>query len=168
MLTTLIAFLIVLGILIFIHELGHFLAARHVGVRVEAFSVGFPPTLWGKKIRDTEFYGSTSGHPSRRFSGGQKNWYEKIKRFVGCKQFEDFDDESIGLAKNFHPRYWEFIRTIFQITAFDMYDKGLKDLDQAILQRMETSEISSIRKRISEILLQEQFLKFKNLGGVIR
>ena len=53
MLTTLIAFLIVLGILIFIHELGHFLAARHVGVRVEAFSVGFPPTLWGKKIGDT-------------------------------------------------------------------------------------------------------------------
>ncbi len=55
MLTTLIAFLIVLGILIFIHELGHFLAARHVGVRVEAFSVGFPPTLYGKKIGDTEY-----------------------------------------------------------------------------------------------------------------
>ena len=55
MLTTFIAFLIVLGILIFIHELGHFLAARHVGVRVEAFSVGFPPTLWGKKIGDTEY-----------------------------------------------------------------------------------------------------------------
>ena len=55
MLITLIAFLIVLGILIFIHELGHFLAARHVGVRVEAFSVGFPPTLWGKKIGDTEY-----------------------------------------------------------------------------------------------------------------
>ena len=55
MLTTLIAFLIVLGILIFIHELGHFLAARHVGVRVEAFSIGFPPTLWGKKIGDTEY-----------------------------------------------------------------------------------------------------------------
>ena len=55
MLITLIAVLIVLGILIFIHELGHFLAARHVGVRVEAFSVGFPPTLWGKKIGDTEY-----------------------------------------------------------------------------------------------------------------
>ncbi len=55
MLITLIAFLIVLGILIFIHELGHYLAARHVGVRVEAFSVGFPPTLWGKKIGDTEY-----------------------------------------------------------------------------------------------------------------
>ena len=32
-----------------------FFAARHVGVRVEAFSVGFPPTLWGKKIGDTEY-----------------------------------------------------------------------------------------------------------------
>ena len=55
MLITLIAFLVVLGILVFIHELGHFLAARHVGVRVEAFSVGFPPTLWGKKFGDTEY-----------------------------------------------------------------------------------------------------------------
>ena len=55
MLPTLITFLIVLGILIFIHELGHFLAARQVGVRVEAFSVGFPPTLWGKKFADTEY-----------------------------------------------------------------------------------------------------------------
>ena len=55
MLTTILAFLIVLGILIFIHELGHYLAARHVGVRVEAFSVGFPPTLWGKQIGETEY-----------------------------------------------------------------------------------------------------------------
>ena len=62
MLITLIAFLIVLGILIFIHELGHFLAARHVGVRVEAFSVGFPPTLWGKKIeiQNIAFHGFRS------------------------------------------------------------------------------------------------------------
>ena len=55
MLTTILSFLAVLGVLIFIHELGHFLAARHVGVRVEAFSVGFPPTAWGKQVGETEY-----------------------------------------------------------------------------------------------------------------
>ena len=55
MLTTIFSFIAVLGVLIFIHELGHFLAARHVGVRVEAFSIGFPPTAWGKQIGETEY-----------------------------------------------------------------------------------------------------------------
>ena len=34
---------LVIGILGFVHELGHYLAARSVGVRVEKFSIGFPP-----------------------------------------------------------------------------------------------------------------------------
>jgi len=55
MLTTILSFLVVLGVLIFIHELGHYLAARHVGVRVEAFSIGFPPTAWGKQVGETEY-----------------------------------------------------------------------------------------------------------------
>ncbi len=43
------------GILVVIHELGHFLAAKWMGVRVERFSVGFPPRLFGKKIGDTDY-----------------------------------------------------------------------------------------------------------------
>ena len=42
---TLLAMIFVLGVLVFVHELGHFLAARSVGVRVERFSLGFPPRL---------------------------------------------------------------------------------------------------------------------------
>jgi regulator of sigma E protease len=42
---TLLAMVFVLGVLVFVHELGHFLAARSVGVRVERFSLGFPPRL---------------------------------------------------------------------------------------------------------------------------
>jgi regulator of sigma E protease len=38
-----------------IHELGHFLAAKWMGVRVEKFSIGFPPTIYSKKIGETEF-----------------------------------------------------------------------------------------------------------------
>ncbi|MBF0238506.1 MAG: RIP metalloprotease RseP [SAR324 cluster bacterium] len=55
MITTIAVFLLVLGFLIFIHELGHYAAARHAGVRVEQFSIGFPPKLWGKKVGETEY-----------------------------------------------------------------------------------------------------------------
>ena len=41
--TTVLAFIIIIGVLITIHEFGHFIAARSVGVKVERFSVGVPP-----------------------------------------------------------------------------------------------------------------------------
>ena len=46
-------FLSILGIgfLIFVHELGHFLAAKKVGIRVETFALGFQPTIFGWKAR---------------------------------------------------------------------------------------------------------------------
>ena len=53
--TTLLAFLFVLGVLIFVHELGHFLAARRVGVRVITFSLGFGPKIVKFTRGDTEY-----------------------------------------------------------------------------------------------------------------
>tara|TARA_Y100001954_G_C15785247_1_gene592113 strand:+ start:761 stop:1930 length:1170 start_codon:yes stop_codon:yes gene_type:complete len=44
--TTFYAFIILLGVLVTIHEFGHFIAARSVGIRVERFSVGVPPRLF--------------------------------------------------------------------------------------------------------------------------
>ncbi|MBN1472824.1 MAG: RIP metalloprotease RseP [Syntrophaceae bacterium] len=52
---TLISFIVLLGILIFVHELGHFLAARMAGVGVLKFSLGFGPKIFGKKIGETEY-----------------------------------------------------------------------------------------------------------------
>lgn len=49
-LVTGVTFLIVLTILVLIHELGHFLMARLIGVTVEEFGIGLPPRIWGKKI----------------------------------------------------------------------------------------------------------------------
>jgi regulator of sigma E protease len=53
--TNIFAFVIVLGILIFFHELGHFLVARFFGVGVEKFSLGFGPRLFGKTIGFTDY-----------------------------------------------------------------------------------------------------------------
>jgi regulator of sigma E protease len=52
---TLLAFLFVLGVLIFVHELGHFLAARRHGVRVLTFSLGFGPKILKVTRGDTEY-----------------------------------------------------------------------------------------------------------------
>ena len=54
-LQTLLAFAFVLGVLIFVHELGHFLMARRIGVRVLKFSLGFGPRLIGFQRGDTEY-----------------------------------------------------------------------------------------------------------------
>jgi regulator of sigma E protease len=53
--TNIFAFVIVLGVLIFFHEFGHFLIARLFGVGVERFSLGFGPRLIGKKIGITDY-----------------------------------------------------------------------------------------------------------------
>ncbi|HXG54913.1 MAG TPA: RIP metalloprotease RseP [Vicinamibacterales bacterium] len=53
--TTILSFLFVLGVLIFVHELGHFLMARRVGVRVLTFSLGFGPKLLSFRRGDTEY-----------------------------------------------------------------------------------------------------------------
>ena len=51
----LIPIILALGILVFVHELGHFLAARLFGMRVEKFSIGFPPKILGKKVGETYY-----------------------------------------------------------------------------------------------------------------
>ncbi len=52
---TILSFIVVIGVIIFVHELGHFLAARSVGIRVETFSLGYPPKMIGRKVGDTEY-----------------------------------------------------------------------------------------------------------------
>jgi regulator of sigma E protease len=54
-LTTIVAFVFVLGVLIFVHELGHFVAARRIGVRVITFSLGFGPKVLSFRRGDTEY-----------------------------------------------------------------------------------------------------------------
>jgi regulator of sigma E protease len=53
--TSILSFIIVLGVLIFFHEFGHFIIARLFGVGVEKFSLGFGPRLIGKKVGITDY-----------------------------------------------------------------------------------------------------------------
>ena len=55
MLTSLVAFVFVLGVLVFVHELGHYMMARRLGVRVLTFSIGFGPKLLTVRRGDTDY-----------------------------------------------------------------------------------------------------------------
>ena len=52
---TLISFAVALGVLVFVHELGHFAVAKRLGVRVLRFSIGFGPIVFARRRGETEY-----------------------------------------------------------------------------------------------------------------
>lgn len=60
-LITVITFFIIFSILILVHELGHFFAARKAGIRVEEFGFGLPPRAFGKEVEHTVIYTDKKG-----------------------------------------------------------------------------------------------------------
>ena len=71
--------LIILSIMVFIHELGHFIAAKLCGVVVESFSIGWGPVLFKKKKGDTEY--RISAIPMGGYCGmkGEKAFQQAIE-----------------------------------------------------------------------------------------
>jgi regulator of sigma E protease len=55
MISTIFYFIVALGVLVFVHELGHFLVAKRAGIRVERFSLGYPPKMIGFQYGETEY-----------------------------------------------------------------------------------------------------------------
>jgi len=97
---TALIFLIVLAILIFVHELGHFLVAKACGIRVDAFALGFGPKLISKKV-------------------GEVTYSLNLVPFGGYVRIfgENPDDESINgpdTARSFvHKPKWQQVAVLF-------------------------------------------------------
>ncbi len=88
----LVSFVVVLGILIVVHELGHFLMARLAGVGVERFSIGFGPVLWRFRGKETEYcvsaipmggYVKMMGDDENPLEGGKGMTIDPAKAFNG-------------------------------------------------------------------------------------
>lgn len=87
--------LLCLMFLVFFHELGHFIAAKLFGVKVEAFSIGFGPRLFHKKIRDTDYRISLVPLGGYCAMKGEKEFSESLK--AGLDHIEASSDSIYGV-----------------------------------------------------------------------
>lgn len=95
---TIIIFLLVLAVLVFVHELGHFLAAKLFKIRVDEFALGFPPRIVSKKIGET-----TYAINSIPFGGYVKIYGEDIEEGVLMSE----EDKKRNLS--FAPRWKQIV-----------------------------------------------------------
>lgn len=106
---------ITLGILIFIHELGHFLACRFAGVGVDKFSIGFGPELISWQGKETRY--SISLIPFGGFVKPSGETYEEIEKrgkpgprdFLAASRSNRFLILVAGVAMNFVFAYVLFV-----------------------------------------------------------
>ena len=100
----LLMFVIGLGVIIFVHELGHFLVAKWVGIKVEQFAFGFGMRLFGVKVGETDY----------RVNLVPLGGYVKMlgqEDFKPLKEGEKpdpraFDQKSVGALWRWSPRAW--------------------------------------------------------------
>ncbi|MEK9138467.1 MAG: site-2 protease family protein, partial [Bacteroidota bacterium] len=106
LLDTLFYFVVTLGILVFVHELGHFLAAKLCGMRAEVFALGMGNRLFGyNKVNGFTFWKldesvQLDDHTDYRVAAFPIGGYVKIAGMID----ESFDTEFIGRS----PGPWEF------------------------------------------------------------
>ena len=106
----LVSFVVVLGVLIIVHEFGHFLMARLCGVGVERFSVGFGPVLWRYRGKETEYclsaipmggYVKMMGDDENPLEGGKTGTADPAKAFNNKPLAARFLIVFAGPAMNF-------------------------------------------------------------------
>ncbi len=103
MLTNVVAFIFVLGVLIFVHELGHFVMARRIGVRVLTFSLGFGPKLLRVRRGDTEYCVSAiplGGYVKMAGEHAEDNRAGQPDEFLSKTKWERFQVLIAGPAMN--------------------------------------------------------------------
>ena len=112
-LLTIVALLIVLGIVVFVHEAGHFMAARWAGVRVDAFSIGFGPAIlkWRDKHHTVwklcclplggyvSIYGQEDMFNRKKYQELPKN--KKIGHYLSVPAWKQFIIIAAGVFMNF-------------------------------------------------------------------
>ncbi len=102
MIIAIITFIVVLGLLVFVHELGHFMTARRFGIKVEEFGFGFPPRIWGIQKGETLY--SINWIPLGGFvkiHGEQGEDKQSAESFAGKPAWKRIIVLSAGVLMNF-------------------------------------------------------------------
>ncbi|MBI5467344.1 MAG: site-2 protease family protein [Candidatus Kerfeldbacteria bacterium] len=96
-----ILFIVILSVLIFVHEFGHFYVARRFGIAVEEFGFGFPPRLWGRRRGQTIY--SLNWIPFGgfvRLQGEQEDGDRRPDSFVNAKPSRQYAVIAAGVVMN--------------------------------------------------------------------
>ena len=141
---TILATIVVLGVLIFVHELGHFLAAKSVGVEVQRFSIGLGPTVYGFRRGETEYVLSWIPLGGYVKMGGMDN--EVGDRLEGGPMKEprepssrDFDAKPIW-ARTFVISAGVVMNMVFAFTVYVTVNAvwGMAEIAETRIARVET------------------------------
>lgn len=108
--TFILVFILILSILVFVHELGHFAAAKFFKVKVEEFGIGFPPRVWGVKKGETLYsinalpiggFVKLYGEEYHEEDGDMKKEVEKDRAFIYKKPWKKAIILVAGVTMNF-------------------------------------------------------------------
>lgn len=170
-LLTIIALLVVLGIVVFVHELGHFMAARWARVRVDVFSIGFGPALlkWKDKRGTTwkisvlplggyvSIYGQEDMFNRKKYADLPKA--KKVGHYLSAPAWKQFIIIAAGVAMNFILA-WGIYSTMF---AFKPKNVQLPVIGQVI------QETPAFKAGIQagDVILRVDEAKITNWGELI-
>ncbi|MDC0033476.1 RIP metalloprotease RseP [Alphaproteobacteria bacterium] len=124
--TYVVPFIAVLTVLVFVHELGHFIVARRCGVRVEVFSIGFGPELFGYTVKT----GTRWKFSAIPFGGYVRMFGERSPEHNELACMVSKEDEAVSFyAKSLGQRAWivfagplaNFLFAIFALAALFMF-----------------------------------------------
>src|SRR3989338_3875189 len=164
---TFLIFIAVIGVLVLVHEWGHFVMARKAGMRVEEFGFGFPPKIWGKKKGDTiysinlipfggfvKIYGEDGGHRENPDSFGSKSFFSRFKVIVA------------GVVMN-------FMFAVVLLTFGNFFGFRVDISDPALAEKATDKRVQIIRispdspADLAGIMLLDEIVSFEDSAGNI-
>ena len=157
-LTTIVLFLLILGVIVFVHELGHFMMAKLYDVKVEEFALGFPPRIFSFKKGETEY--SLNSVPLGGYCKivGEDGENKDNPRSFGSKSVgKRFLILSAGVIMNFVLAFVIFSAIFMAGFPQDITNKDLSVIrsgnDDSFMVQMEGAKsVKDVKVQISEIV----------------
>ncbi len=170
---TVIIFIIVLAVLIFVHELGHFLLAKWNGIRVDEFKIGFGPKLLWKKYGETTyginlipFGGYVKIHGENPEEETSKD-EDSRRSFVNKNKIQQILVLVAGVVFNFifawiiySAAYTSGINTT--ALGHEKYSRYISDQKISILQVSKGSPAEKVGLKVGDVLVPEKIIKIPN------
>jgi regulator of sigma E protease len=168
---TAIIFILILGLLVLVHELGHFVSAVKLGVDVEEFAIGFPPKIFAWKRKGIKY--SINWIPMGGFvkiKGEQGEGLDDPRSFINQPAWKKLIIVSAGVLMNFVLAF-VLLSVVFMLgfpqeLSKDMGDKNIRDKNVVILQVAKGSPANKVGLEIGDKILEVNGQSFDNYEEV--